>query len=404
MSVTEDEASERPLIFLIAGEPSGDALGARLMAALKARSPRPLAFTGVGGAQMAAEGLQSRFPMDELSLMGAAEILPHLPRLLRRIGETVDEIIAARPDVVVTIDAPAFVFRVAKRLKRRPKGSMIPLIHYVAPQVWAWKPGRAREIAAFLDHLLALLPFEPPYFEAQGLACTFVGHPVVESGAAGGSGAQFRERHGVPPDVPLVCLLPGSRRGEVRRLLPVFASTLRLLAQSHPQMRVVLPAVDALARDIEAEIASDAGGWPVPTYVVTGERARFDAFAAADVALAASGTVALELALARTPMVIAYRLHPITAFLARRVVKIRYVNLINLILGRQVVPELLLSECRPPRLAEEVVRLLDDPTARETQRTGFEEAVTALHADGSTPSARAAAVVLSFLPSGAPKP
>lgn len=398
----DDASGGRPLVFLIAGEPSGDVLGARLMAALKARSPKPLTFMGIGGPQMAAEGLASLFPMDELSLMGAAEILPHLPRLLRRIGETADTIRDVRPDAVVTIDAPAFVFRVAKRLRGSSphgepgaEGRSIPLIHYVAPQVWAWKAHRAREIAALLDHLLALLPFEPPYFEAEGLRCTFVGHPVVESGAGGGDGARFRADQGVPPDVPVVCVLPGSRRGEVRRLLPVFGRTLELLAASHPRLNAVVPAVGPLAAEIEDAV----GRWPVPTAVVTGEQARFDAFAAADAALAASGTVALELALARTPMVIAYRLNPITAFLARRVIRIRYVNLVNLILGRRVVPELLLGDCRPDRLAAEVGLLLDDPAARELQLAGFAQAVASLHAGGLSPSERAADVVLSYLAS-----
>jgi lipid-A-disaccharide synthase len=390
-SGTLAKTGRRPLIFLVAGEPSGDTLGAQLMAALKRRSDLPLTFVGVGGARMADEGLQSLFPMDELSLMGAAEIVPHIPRLLRRIRETTSAICTAQPDVVVTIDAPAFTFRVAKRVRRQNAGGLMTLVHYVAPQVWAWKRGRAREVAGYLDHLMALLPFEPPYFEVEGLACTFVGHPVVESGADAGDAAGFRRRHGVSEEAELVCVLPGSRRGEVRRLLPVFGATLDRLARSRPNLQAVLPAVDAC----RSEIAVVAESWPVPTLVVSGRQERYDAFAAADAALAASGTVALELAMARTPMVIAYKLNPITAMLARRVIKTRYVNLINLILKREVVPELLLGACRPDRLADAVGHLLDDPAARAAQRAGAEQAIRALHGAGLKPSERAADVVLS---------
>ena len=391
--MTLADAGRRSVVFLIAGEPSGDTLGAQLMAALKRRSERPLDFIGVGGARMTSEGLHSLFPMDELSLMGAAEVLPHIPRLLRRIRETTSAIGATRPDVVVSIDAPAFTFRVAKRVRRQDSGGLMTLVHYVAPQVWAWKRGRAREIAGYLDHLMALLPFEPPYFEEEGLPCTYVGHPVVESGADQGDAAGFRCRHDLPEGIPLVCVLPGSRRGEVRRLLPVFGATLDLLARSRPNLQAVLPAVDAC----RPEIAAAAGGWSVPTLIVSGRQERYDAFAAADAALAASGTVALELAMARTPMVITYKLNPVTAMLARRVIKTRYVNLINLILDREVVPELLLGACRPDRLAAEMGRLLDDPAARAAQRLGADEAVRALHGGGLKPSERAADIVLSSI-------
>ena len=391
--MTIAETGRRPLIFLVAGEPSGDALGAQLMAALKRRSERSLTFIGVGGARMRGEGLHSLFPMDELSLMGAAEIVPHIPRLLRRIRETASAICTARPDVVVTIDAPGFTFRVIKRVRRQNAGGLMTLVHYVAPQVWAWKRDRAREVAGYLDHLMALLPFEPPYFEVEGLPCTFVGHPVVESGADTGDAAAFRRRHDLPAEAELVCVLPGSRRGEVRRLLPIFGATLDRLARSRPTLRAVLPAVDACRSDI----AAVAGNWAVPTLIVSGQQERYDAFAAADAALAASGTVALELAMSRTPMVITYKLNPITAMLARRVIKTRYVNLVNLILEREVVPELLLEACRPDRLADAVGHLLDNPAARAAQRAGAEQAIRALHGEGLKPSERAADVVLSCI-------
>ena len=390
-----DTGSGGPTIFLVAGEPSGDALGARLMSALKEARGDAVRFAGIGGAGMAAEGLDSLFPMGELSLMGLAEVLPHVPRLLRRIDETVSAIRAQRPDAVVTIDSPGFSFRVARRLA----GSGIPLIHYVAPSVWAWRPGRARKIAGFLDHLLALLPFEPPYFWAEGLACTFVGHPVLESGAGDGDGPAFRRRHGIGDDVPLLCLLPGSRQGEVSRLLPVFAETVALVAKSRLDVEVVLPSVEGLA----AAVSSATAMWPVRVRVVTGDAEKFDAFAAADVALAASGTVALELAMAKTPAVIAYRMHPLTGWLARRLVRVRYVSLVNLVLDRPVMPELLLGECRADRLAKAVTSLLDDPQARAAQASGAAEALAVLGLDGAAPSRRAADVVLDVIASVKPK-
>jgi len=393
--VIGDTGSGGPTIFLVAGEPSGDALGARLMSALKEARGDAVRFAGIGGAGMAAEGLDSLFPMSELSLMGLAEVLPHVPRLLRRIDETVSAIRAQRPDAVVTIDSPGFSFRVARRLA----GSGIPLIHYVAPSVWAWRPGRARKIAGFLDHLLALLPFEPPYFRAEGLACTFVGHPVLESGAGDGDGPAFRRRHGIGDDVPLLCLLPGSRQGEVSRLLPVFAETVALMAKSRPNVEVALPSVEGLA----AAVSTATAMWPVRVRVVTGDAEKFDAFAAADVALAASGTVALELAMAKTPAVIAYRMHPLTGWLARRLVRVRYVSLVNLVLDRPVMPELLLGECRADRLAEAVTSLLDDPQARAAQASGAAEALAVLGLDGAAPSRRAADVVLDVITSVKPK-
>lgn len=385
--MSEGAGSAGPTIFLVAGEPSGDALGGRLMAALKASCGGGVRFAGIGGAAMAAEGLTSLFPMEELTLMGLAEVLPHVPRLRRRIHETAAQARALRPDVVVTIDSPGFSFRVARRLA----GAGIPLVHYVAPSVWAWRPGRAREVAGFLDHLMALLPFEPPYFEAEGLACTFVGHPVLESGAGGGDGAAFRRRHGIGADVPLLCLLPGSRRGEVSRLLPVFAETAGMLAARRPGLEVVVPSVAGLAGGI-------AGApWPLPARVVTGESEKFDAFAAADAALAASGTVALELAMAATPAVIAYRMHPLTGWLARRLVRVPYVSLVNLVLDRPVMPELLLGECRSERLAAAVGSLLDDAEARAAQAGAAAEALARLGVDGPPPSRRAAAVVLDVI-------
>jgi lipid-A-disaccharide synthase len=376
-----------PLIALVAGEPSGDFLGARLMRALRRLTDGKVRFIGVGGPQMAAEGLDSIFPIQDISVIGIIEVIPHIPVVLRRIRQTVRAIEAARPQAVVTIDSPTFSFQVARRLK----GAGIPLVHYVAPSVWAWKAWRARHMAAYYDQVLALLPFEPPYFEAVGLPCSFVGHPAVEDVAEQpDAGLPFRRRHAIPEDAPLLCLCPGSRRGEVARLLSVFGETLRILRQRHPDLRIVVPAVDAVAD----EIAKAAAGWSTPVTRLRGAEEKTAAFEASDVALAASGTVVLELAVAGVPSVVAYRVSAVTAFLARRLLKVKYVNLVNLVLDRGLVPELLQEECRPDRLAEEVGRLLDDRQARDAQIEGGREVARRLGTGEGLPSERAASIIL----------
>ncbi len=385
----------RPLIFLVAGEPSGDLIGARLMGALKELTGGEVDFAGIGGERMAEQGLNSLFPMEELSIMGLAEILPRARHLLRRIAETADTAQRLSPDVMVTIDAPGFSFRVGRRLPDR----RFPLIHYVAPTVWAWRPGRARKIAQFLDHLLVLLPFEPPYFEREGLPATFVGHPIIETAAGTGDGARFRAEHGIPADARLLCVLPGSRRTEVTKLLPVFGETVRLLAEARPGLRVVVPTVAGVEQQVRAAVDQ----WPGNPVVFRGDQVKHDAFAASDAALAASGTVALELAMARLPSVIAYKVQPLTAWIARRLIKVRYANLVNIILDRPAVPEFLQDDCRPALLAPAVLKLIDDPAESAAQRQAAAEAVRSLGQGGTPPSARAAAVVLEVVRAGRAK-
>ncbi|CAK0762813.1 Lipid-A-disaccharide synthase [uncultured Gammaproteobacteria bacterium] len=383
-----------PLIFLSAGEPSGDLLGARLMRALKARTEGRIRFAGIGGERMIAEGLESLFPISELALFGVLELLPKLPNLIRRLDQTVKTVCQLHPHALVTIDAPGFNLRLARRIRewQGPHGN-VPLIHYVAPTVWAWRPERARKIAAYLDHLMVLLPFEPPYFEREGLPCTFVGHPVVEGEAGQGDGARFRAAHNLDAKQKIIAVLPGSRAGEVTRLLPDFGRTLGLLAQTRPELVAAVPTVPDMAKQVEAAIAT----WPVPSILIRDDREKFDAFAAAKVALAASGTVSLELALARLPAVVAYRLNPVTVFLYRRLIKTKYVNLVNVMLDKLLVPELLQERCRPPLLAAEVARLLDDPEARRQQIEGVSEVDLWLGEGGMPPSERAAEVVLSLM-------
>lgn len=380
-----------PLIYIVAGEPSGDLLGGRLMAALKLRMLGNVRFAGIGGESMAQQGLQSRVDLSELAVMGVAEVLPQARRIFRRVAETVADIEQRRPVAVVTIDSSGFTWRIAQRLRR--KGDTLPLIHYVAPMVWAWRAGRARRVARWYDHLMALLPFEPPYFTAVGLSCSYVGHPVVESGADKGDGAGFRRRHGIAADAALLTMLPGSRRGEVGRLLPIFRETVARLEARHPSLRIVVPTTAIVGERVAAEIAA----WPVPSIVLRGAAEKYDAFAASNAALAASGTVALELAMAKLPAVIAYRINPLTHAYVSRVVKVDYANLINVILGRAAVPELLQYDCTPDKLAAAVERLLADKTEAGVQIAACQEALQVLGYGGTSPALRAADDVLAVI-------
>ena len=379
-----------PLVFLVAGEPSGDALGGRLMAALRERAGGHIDFAGVGGERMAAEGLESLFPMTDLSVMGLVEVLPRAPRLLRRLRQTAVAVRARRPDAVVTIDSPGFNLRLARRLR----GFDRPLIHYVAPTVWAWRAGRARTMAALFDRAMALLPFEPPYFERAGLPCGFVGHPAVEDPAPA-DGAGFRARHGIAPDAPLLAVLPGSRAGEVRRMLPVYLAAARELAARLPGLRLVTATVPAVADSVAG------ADWPLPPVIVGDAAERRAAFAAADAAIATSGTVTLELAVARTPMAVCYRVAPATFAIARRLVRARFFCLVNLVLDRPAIPELLQSACAPRAVAEHAERLVVDSAARAAQIAAMDRAVEALRGPGpETPTDRAAGIVLDAIGKG----
>jgi lipid-A-disaccharide synthase len=387
----EVSISEAPLIYIVAGEPSGDLLGGRLMHALKERMGGRVRFAGIGGETMAAEGLQSRVALSELAVMGVLEVLPAARRIFRRVAETVEDIQRQKPVALVTIDSSGFTWRIAQRLRKA--GSTLPMIHYVAPMVWAWRGGRAKRMARWYDHLMALLPFEPPYFTAVGLSCGYVGHSVVESGADGGDGPGFRRRHAIPDDAPLLTMLPGSRRGEVGTLLPVFAKVAENIAATHPNLRIVVPTTANVADTVEAALAS----WPLPTIVLRGIAEKYDAFAASDAALAASGTVALELAMAKLPAVITYRINPITHAYVDRVVKVDYANLINVVLNREAVPELLQYDCTPEKLTASVTRLLDDKEAAATQIAAGQEALKVLGYGGVSPALRAADEVLAAI-------
>ena len=382
-------------VFLLAGEMSGDRLGGALMEGLRQLQP-DVTFDGIGGPLMQAQGVRSRFPMDELSVMGIAEVLPKYFHLKRRIAETAQAVIETQPDVLITIDSPDFSLRVAKLVKA---ASSIRTVHYVAPSVWAWRPGRAQKMAKVIDHVLALLPFEPPYMEAAGMDCDFVGHPVVaEPLALPQEIADFRTDHDLG-DAPYVLALPGSRRGEATRLTPVFGEALGGFVSNHPGVRIVVPAagpVVGLVRELSQS-------WPVQPVVIdpaglSPERAgqvKRAAFAGADLALAASGTVSLELAAARTPMVIGYDFKWLSWQIMKRMALIDTVTLVNLVSDTRVVPECLGPDCTADNLARALGRVHAEPAA---QQDAMALTMARLGEGGEAPGLRAARAVLDRLP------
>lgn len=375
------------LIWLLAGEASGDALGARLMDGLAHLAPGT-AFAGVGGPLMRERGLASLFPIEELSLMGIVEVLPRLLRLRRLLRAAATDIARRQPAAVVTIDSPGFALRLLKDI--RPLG--IPRAHYVAPQVWAWRESRVRHFPGLWERLLCLLPFEPAFFARHGLPATFVGHPVLESGAAAGDPTRFRAAHAIGPDAPVLIVMPGSRAAEVARLAPVYGATLRRLLPAFPRLRTVLPAAPAVRSMLTRAVAD----WPGSPIIIEGGKERADAFAAATAALCKSGTSALELALAAVPMAIAYRFNPLTGLIAHRLIKVPHASLINLLAGREVVPELLQENCTPDRLAAALGILLSDQSAAARQRAAFGPVLASLAPAEGTPSEAAARAVLEL--------
>ncbi|UWQ20468.1 lipid-A-disaccharide synthase [Jannaschia sp. W003] len=368
-------------LFLVAGEPSGDRLGAALMAGLQQLAPE-VEIAGVGGNAMAAQGLRSLFPMERLSVMGLAEVLPRLPELFALRDRTVRAVLDAAPDALVTIDSPDFGLRVAAKV--RAANPAIRTVHYVAPSVWAWRPGRAERMARSIDHVLALLPFEPPYMEAAGMTCDFVGHPVVaEPRASEDEVAAFRARHG-----RTALVLPGSRGGEIARLAPVFGTALRRLPDG---VRPVVPTLPHLRERIDDAVAD----WPVKPVIVDRPSRRRAAFAAADAALAASGTVSLELAANRVPMVIAYDMAWFSRVVLSRLLRVDTVTLVNLVSETRAVPEFLGAACKPGPVGDALARLLTVPSLREAQRDALDMTMDRLGRGGEAPGLRAARSVLA---------
>lgn len=374
--------------FLIAGEPSGDLLGGALLDGLRRLVP-DLQIAGIGGASMQAAGLQSIFPMTELSVMGLAEVLPRYRSLKRRIAETAEAVLEFAPDVLITIDSPDFCLRVARKV--RDRASAVRTVHYVAPSVWAWRAGRAERMAEVIDHVLAILPFEPPLMHEAGMSCEFVGHPIVAQPLATPAEADaFRARHDIAVGAPLVLCLPGSRRGEVARLGGRFDETLMQLRDRVPELRVVLPTVPGIA-DM---VAGMARRWPSASVVVRDDADKRAAFAGADLALAASGTVSLELAANRVPMVIGYDMAPLSRWLIGALLRIDTVTLVNLVSETRAIPEFLGRRCQPGPMASALLRLLDDDTARAEQLAAMDATMERLGRGGEPPGLRAARSVI----------
>ena len=376
-------------IFLVAGEPSGDKLGAALMAGLRGLVP-DISFDGIGGPAMQSQGLQSLFPMEELSVMGIAEVLPKYFHLKRRIRQTADAVLQAAPDALITIDSPDFCLRVAKIVKAaRPAQRTI---HYVAPTVWAWRPGRAAKMAKVIDHVLALFPFEPPYMEKAGMGCDFVGHPVVSEPAA--SDAEIADlRDIIGRNGPVILALPGSRRGEVSRLAPIFGESWRRVMTAHPNARVVVPTVPHLTETVTAL----TGSWSSDRLILdAGARPDLEraAVATADVALAASGTVSLELAAADTPMVIAYDMNWLSRRMISRMLLIDTVTLVNLVSETRAVPEFIGANCRAELIAPAILSVLEQPAA---QRDAMATTIDRLGRGGPAQGERAAQAVMRVI-------
>ncbi|XP_061362726.1 probable lipid-A-disaccharide synthase, mitochondrial [Gastrolobium bilobum] len=373
-------------VFVVAGEVSGDSIASRLMASLKLLSPFPVRFSGVGGAKMSSEGLQSLFPIEDISVMGLWELLPHLYRIRVKLNETVEAAALFEPHVVVTVDSKGFSFRFLKQLRARYSQQKLHSpahFHYVAPSFWAWKGGEARlrGLAEFVDHLLCILPHEDKICRLNGLSATFVGHPVLEdvlelslrnnSSAhewrAEGNGEDFQSKHSVPPGATVISLLPGSRVQEVSRMLPIFANTVELLKETVPQLMTIIHV--APNEHVENFIANAVHRWPVPAVLIQGgaTQLRYDAFSASRVALCTSGTVAVELQLARLPCVVAYRAHILTEWVIRYRAKIQYISLPNILLDSAIIPEALFQSCKPENIALLLKDLIHENGCREEQ-------------------------------------
>ena len=372
-------------VFVTAGEASGDKLGAAFMKGFRQLCP-DVEFRGIGGPLMEAEGLESLFPMDEISIMGISEILKEYRHLKARIRETAEAVVDWRPDVLVTIDLPEFSLRVNRLVKKAAPDQRV--VHYVAPTVWAWRPGRAKKMVGVVDQVLALLPFEPPYMQAVGIACDFVGHPVVmEPVATAEEAVAWKGDSGDK----VVLVLPGSRRSEVARLLPVFQEVVERIAR--PDLRFVLPA----GRQVVGPVKEAVAGWKVPVEVIDPEgnsAEKLAAFRAADVALAASGTVSLELAANATPMVIAYDMSWLSRQIIGRMLLVDTVTLVNLVSGTRDIPEFIGKNCKPEAIAKAVLDVLEAP---DRQLRAMDVTMERLGRDGEEPGLRAARAVLNGL-------
>jgi lipid-A-disaccharide synthase len=377
-------------VYIIAGESSGDILGAKLMDALRSQSTDYMDFNGIGGDRMVGHGLHSLFPMADISVMGFAEIVPHIPRVLKRIKQTVNDILKVRPDIVITIDSPGFCCRVAERLQ----GKGIKIIHYVAPTVWAYKPKRAAKFARLFNHILLLLPFEAPYFDKVGLANTYVGHPIIEDYKIKGDVNKFMTKHKIKATEKVLCVMPGSRITEIKKLMPIFCSALTKIMFEDVAVRPVIITVPFLREAINKY------SWKLPekTLIIDSPIEKHDVFAASKAALAKSGTGTLELSLARVPLVVTYKISWISYMLVKSFIKVKYANLLNLVKDKEIIPEFMQNKCKPELLANATVQLLKDEIQAKLQVKEAQEALTMLGLGSDmSPSIKAARVVLDFV-------
>jgi lipid-A-disaccharide synthase len=380
-------------IFLIATEESGDRLGAGLMKVLRQRFGDAVQFDGVGGRAMAREGLSSLFPIEQLSIVGLSAVVLQLPKLLRLIRQTADAVIAAAPDILVIIDSPDFTHRVARRV--RSQNASIPIVDYVSPTVWAWRPGRARAMVSYVDHVLALLPFEPEaYRKLHGPPCTYVGHPLIEQVGLLRPNADERARRSAEP--PVLLVLPGSRRSEVRRHMTVFGETLARLQAEGVGFEAVLPTMPHL----QDAVREGVRGWRAEPRIVIGEQDKRAAFRSARAALAKSGTVTLELAISGVPMVTAYRVGGAEAVILKRAIRVSSVILANLVLGENVVPEYLQQDCTADNLARALRPLLAETPERARQIEAFGGIDAIMSTGNVSPSVRASDIVLATMRKG----
>ena len=376
-------------VMLVAGEPSGDQLGAQLMAALRGLDQQ-INIVGAGGPAMIAQGLKPLFTIDATSVMGLREAVPRLPAILRRVREASDFALASRPDALVIIDSPDFTHRIAQRVKRFDRS--IPVINYAPPQVWASRSYRAKKMARYIDAVINFFPFEGEFFGRYGIPAYCAGYPVVERASRMHGGAEFRKAHGIDAGAPVLAVLPGSRRNEIRFILPSFRRAVAILAREIPGLVSVIPTIGHVAGLVRLAAAD----WPTPVWVVEDDNARFAAMDAADAGLAASGTVTTELALARKPMVVGYKMGWLTYQFARQLMHVSSIVLINLVLQRQAVPEFMQNACTPEALAHALKPLLVDRQARAKQLRDLDEANRAFGLGGESPSQRAARTILTI--------
>jgi lipid-A-disaccharide synthase len=389
----------RPLrVCLVAAEESGDVLGGALMGALR-ELRLDISFAGVGGRAMTSQGIANPFDPADLTILGIGAAVRKIPLVLQRIRETADIVIAKQPDALIIIDSPDFTHRVARRVRKY--APHIPVLNYAPPSVWAWRPWRARAMRRYVDEVLAILPFEPKAFaKLNGPHCTYVGHPLAEQIGTLRPNTEEAKRRASEP--PVLLVLPGSRRSEIRRLAGIFGEAIALTAQRVGPIDLVLPTLPHIVEQVTTATA----GWPVRPRIVVGPEEKQAAFRAARAALAASGTVTLELALAQVPLVAAYRVVPWEGLLFRMMTRLNTVILANLVLGENVVPEFLQRDCRPERLAAALVPLLRDTPERERQLDAFARLHTIMDLSGEPPSSRAARAVLALIErkSGLPSP